>query len=446
MSAATSAGKVRPLTDTETRDLTAWRAAALEAMPYMASVLFALRPLANPGLGTFAVDRGLRLYVDFERVGPRGDRWCAEALLHECGHVLGSHADRADEIGVTRAERRTWNLAADAELNDDLVEAGCATIAADGILPATLGQPDHLLAETYFRELRSQADRGGQGDQSDQGEQGQGDQESPGADGAPQDGCGSISGAGTAPGELGDADDAAGTAPAASAGEIQWVKIATAAAIRDAEAKSRGSVPAGMVALAEGILAPSKVPWRALLASTIRAGIRTRSGTYDHTYLRPDRRHRNVQVSPGRRAVFPGSYEPHPTVAVVRDTSGSMDHDDLMVVASEIEAIARRIGVRGRDLRVLDTDAEVHAVRAYRSPASIAEAIGRGGTDMARGVQVASELRPRPHVIVVITDGMTPWPTERTGIPVVACLVGPMAEGCQADVPAWIRSIVVNDR
>jgi len=442
MSAATSAGKVRPLTDSETRDLTAWRASALEAMPYMASILFALRPLANPGLGTFAVDRGLRLYVDFERVGPRGDRWCSEALLHECGHVLGSHADRADEVGVTRAERRTWNLASDAEINDDLVEAGCATIEADGILPASLGQHDHLLAETYFRALRDQAERSGHG----QGQAGQPDQGKGDPDTAPQDGCGSISGAGAVPGELNAADDADGTAPAASAGEIQLVKIATAAAIREAESKSRGSVPSGMVTLAEGILAPSKVPWRTLLASTIRAGIRTRSGTYDHTYLRPDRRHRNVQVSPGRRAVYPGSYEPNPTVAVIRDTSGSMGHDDLMAVASEIDAIARRIGVRGRDLRVLDTDAEVHAVRGYTRPASIAEAIGRGGTDMARGIQAASELRPRPHVIVVITDGATPWPTERVGIPVVACLVGPGAEGCQADVPAWIRSVVVDDR
>lgn len=823
VSATTSVSKIRPLTDAEARDLAAWRAAALEAMPYMASVLFALRPLAAPGLGTFAVDRGLRLYVDFGAVASQGDRWCAESLLHECGHVLGSHAARADEIGVAAADRSAWNLACfppgtllpgntpiegvasisrhycgnlvqlatqagpvtatpehpffarhrrhrrgvypirleepewreaglltdsdylcvpileqklfdtiidltahavhhvragttvshpsnrtvrrialdedtawliglyvaegsasptvrfslasyedaiierveaisrrlgwsasrsynhdqrtcavtlgttvfgrwlkqhcgdaartkhvpsiilhhadpgirrafldgladgdgyrrapseahsnptttvatsseslmrdivlllaqdrlgchtrvqsqrersirgrclvggklygvtwtpngpsvtsrrlngnsietvscswkedelgvwypitrvgsapfeghvynlttashtyiansylvhncDAEINDDLVEAGCATIAADGILPASLGQSDHLLAETYFRALqRPQPDRGGQGGQADgagggQGEGGQdgqggsqdggqGEGSSQGQGQAGQGGCGSIAGAAPAPGELDGNDDAGGTAPAATAGAVQWVKVATAAAIRDTAAKSRGTVPAGLVELAEGILAPSKVPWRALLASTVRAGIRCRAGAYDHTYLRPDRRRRNVQVAQGRRAVYPGSYEPHPTVAVVRDTSGSMGHDDLMVVASEIEAIARRIGVRGGDLRVLDTDAEVHAVRSYTRPGSIAEAIGRGGTDMVRGIRAAVELRPRTHVIVVITDGMTPWPTEQTGIPVVACLVGSAARTCQADVPAWIRSVVVD--
>ena len=116
-----------------------------------------------------------------------------------------------------------------------------------------------------------------------------------------------------------------------------------------------------------------------------------------------------------------------------------------MVVASEIAAISRRVGVRGDRVVVLDVDAELHAVRAYRNPRSIVEALGRGGTDMVLGIAEASRLRPRPQVVVVITDRETPWPTQRAGSPVVACLVGAGADERSAEVPPWIRTVVVDE-
>ena len=102
-------------------DIVVWRSVGLEKMPYLASTLLALRPLDAPGLGTFAVDASLRLYIDFEAVAPKDPVWCAEALLHECCHVFGDHAARSDDAAVTDAEQRVWNLSGDAEINDDLV-------------------------------------------------------------------------------------------------------------------------------------------------------------------------------------------------------------------------------------------------------------------------------------------------------------------------------------
>jgi len=42
-------------------DLALWRAKALERMPYFAPILFSLRVLDAPALGTFAVDAWHRL-------------------------------------------------------------------------------------------------------------------------------------------------------------------------------------------------------------------------------------------------------------------------------------------------------------------------------------------------------------------------------------------------
>lgn len=49
--------EMRALTADEWRRLRLARMAAVEAMPYYARALFALSPVAAPGLGTFAVDR-----------------------------------------------------------------------------------------------------------------------------------------------------------------------------------------------------------------------------------------------------------------------------------------------------------------------------------------------------------------------------------------------------
>ncbi|MBS1694517.1 MAG: hypothetical protein JST91_20060 [Actinobacteria bacterium] len=48
---------VRVLTADEWRRLRLARMAAVEAMPYFAQAVFAMVPVAMPGLGTFAVDR-----------------------------------------------------------------------------------------------------------------------------------------------------------------------------------------------------------------------------------------------------------------------------------------------------------------------------------------------------------------------------------------------------
>ena len=51
----------------------------------------------------------------------------------------------------------------------------------------------------------------------------------------------------------------------------------------------------------------------------------------------------------------------------------------------------------------------------------------------------AAALRPRPDLIVVLTDGHTPWPPQPPrGIRVIVGLMDP--SGC---VPEWARAIAI---
>jgi predicted metal-dependent peptidase len=93
---------------------------------------------------------------------------------------------------------------------------------------------------------------------------------------------------------------------------------------------------------------------------------------------------------------------------LVRDTSGSVTDADLELVTSEVVGIAKGIGIRGRDLRIMDVDAAVQHTQDYNRAAELAKISGRGGTDPRVGIQAALELKPRPHAVVVFTDGETP--------------------------------------
>lgn len=466
----------RALTLEQTGHVQAWTAIALQQMPYMASMLFSLRFVDAPGLGTFAVDRHHRCYIDFDAVAHEGPVSGGESLLHECMHLFGAHAEFADDLGITGPLRKAWNLATDASINDDLRDAG-STIFVDGgqfVLPSSIGQPDYQTAQTYFEHLcqamakkqqgGSGPGRPGQGQPGGQGQQagasqgqpaGQGQQPGQGqgaASGAaqpgPYKGCGSGAGGESAPCELDPDNDLGGHAPAATTTEKDRVRIATATAIRDAAAKGRGTVPGGLVEHATFILTPSKVPWQRVLGRMIRGCVRSRLGQADTSFTRRNARRHNERIltphGPGNRLVIPGSVDPVPYLVVIRDTSGSMNEADENAVTNEVVAIAKKLRIRGENLVIVDVDAAVHTAKGFTSAKAMSEIAGRGGTDMVVGIEWALARKPKPTAVVVMTDGETPWPAaQTTRIPVIAVIVHKHAEQVAARAPSWIRTVCV---
>lgn len=420
--------KTEPLNREQLQHLVAWRAEALEKMPYMASVLMNFRPLNAPGLGTFACDRYLRLYIDFDAVVAWGAPLCSEALLHECLHIFQHDAERADEYHVPPTQKALFNTASDAANNDDLAEAGCVELARIGVTPKTIGAPAFQTSEYYYEHLLRQQPPPSEAS-SGQGE--------------PYSGCGSGAGGESAPCELDPEDDANGHAPAAGDLERRVIDVTVAADVCDHAARHPGSTPGGLVTRAQAMLQPSRVPWRTTLASSIRRATASRLGDTDVTYSRRNRRQPNIPFG-GGRVIQPGIETPIPRIAVVRDTSGSMSIDDLATASSEIEGVARQIGVRDDNLVVIDVDTKAASARRYHQARDIEDAHGGGGTDMAAGIEAALHLRPRPSAIVVITDGYTPWPETPVGVRVVACLVGNPPRPVVDSVPAWMTRVVVD--
>lgn len=487
---------------------------ALEQMPYFARLLFALRVLDAPGLGTWAVDGGYRIYIDFDAVTGKGVGWNVDSVLHECSHLFAEHKQTAAEIGVDPSMHLVWNAAADLSINDDLDAAGCATFRAEQMLPEFLGEPNGKTPQHYLTALRAQVDshtRCGQCGQHDRpavlpgtgtatgtgsgpglgthdgihdgahggrhigvgdsagdleedlddpaadsgtGSAGQGEAVSCPSCGrnAPYLGCGSGAGGQAWIGELSLADDLDGLARAATGPEHEAVRIATAAAVQDHALKYRGAVPDGLTAIADQILAPSSTPWQKILAARVRRVIATRTGPHDIDRNRRHRRKHNVEITTatGRRKVlYPGYQEPVPTIELIRDTSGSMSEIELAVVTREVEGIAKRLGIRGDSLQITDVDATVHTSRAYTGRKQLRQVAGRGGTDMRVGIQNAQDRKHPANVIVVATDGYTPWPVERGRVPVIACIVPPYGGLASADahvvaaVPDFIKTVLV---
>ena len=69
-------------------------------------------------------------------------------------------------------------------------------------------------------------------------------------------------------------------------------------------------------------------------------------------------------------------------------------------------------------------DEEAAAPQQVRTISEL-QLTGGGGTDMRVGIAAALDLRPRPQVVVVLTDGLTPWPVDApVGTTLVAVVIG----------------------
>lgn len=390
--------------------LLAARRVAVTACPYLASALFAMAIVPSRSVPTMAVDRYWRCYVSPAFVAATELHQLAAVWLHEAAHLIRGHHDRARLLKERSArhtgtgtpaldpdnpagEQLRLNIAMDLEINDDLL-AGVPMVGGrllrlpDGaVTPTGMRLPRRDLFEEYVRDLPPMALRG----------------ELVWTD------CGSGSHDGHAPWEL----DGTGAHPL-SEHEAAAIRIR----VRDALALGRGTVPAGWKRWADGLAEPSQ-DWRTLLGAAFRGTLAAGSGAGDYTYRRPGRR----TPALGGRVVLPGLRRPLPQVAVVVDTSGSVTDADLGSALSEIAGISRAVGLHGSRVSVYSCDAAVQTVQQICRVEEIS-LVGGGGTDLRQGIRRAVDGTPRPEVVVVLTDGGTPWPDAAPGCRVIAGIFG----------------------
>ena len=379
---------------------------ATDRFPYLATGLFGAEVVAAAGSGTVSVDENWRMRADPDLTAGWTAAQLGSVLVHHVCHLLRTHGERAQAIGVTSHDARLWVQAADAEINDDLIPAGL-DLPGLPVLPGDLGAPDGLLAEQYFeasttdRSARREGEGEAAGDWLDCGS---------GADGVPRPGDGP---------------------PGLPAWQADLLRRQVAQDVI-AHSKLAGTVPGGLLRWAEEILSP-KINWRKVLAAELRRAVAEVSGAVDYSYRRPSRR-----AAVTGNVVLPALRRPVPEVAVVCDTSGSMTEDLLAAALAEVEGLMRALGM-ARQVRVLACDTAVGPAQRVSSARQV-QLVGGGGTNMGTGIAAAAALRPRPAVTVVLTDGYTPWPSQAPkGTRVVIGLLGPGAP----DAPSWARAVRV---
>jgi predicted metal-dependent peptidase len=368
--------------------------------PYLASALYALSIVDTERLPTMAVDREWRCYVNPGFVAETLVPHLAGVWIHEVSHLLRDHFGRAERLPPElQDDRHRVNLAEDCEINDDIIGDGL-TLPPGHVLPETFGLPRGRLFEEYVRGVPAQPQIRWQ--------------------------CGS--------GAHGQAEpwDAEGGPGGVSRTEGEAIRRLTAEAIRGLE-RTRGTVPAGWRRWAGTVLEPV-VDWRQVLAGSVRQAVAWASGAVDYTYQRPARRGAAVP-----RVVLPSLRRPTPHVAIVLDTSGSMSEELLAAALAEVDGVLRGVGVRGREVTVLCVDAAVHVAQRVSTVDQI-EVLGGGGTDLRVGIAAALELQRRPDIVIVLTDGYTPWPDAPVGARVIAGLIGESAP----EAPAWVESVKIS--
>ncbi|MGW2748786.1 vWA domain-containing protein [Streptomyces sp. NPDC001450] len=359
--------------------LFAARLHAARVRPYLATALFALHPVESRQVPTMAVDRHWRCYVSPAFV----DRTCVEDLagvwVHEVAHLLRDHHGRGDRVARERGlhgrgERLRMNIAADLEINDDVYGDGLVR-PKGAVTPRQLKLPEGELMENYLRLFRL----------------GRRHQELAWLD------CGSGADGLEREWDLGP-DGAHGL----SEQERDAVRFRVAQGINGAP----GNAPKGWQRWAEEAFHPPQ-PWRELLGAALRSAVCGAGSGDDYSYGRPARRSAGL---PG--AVLPSLRRRPPRVCVVVDTSGSVSDAELGSALLEVAAISRAVGGRRDLVTVVSCDAAAQSVHPLCRAEGIA-LVGGGGTDLRTGFTRALRARPAPDVVVVLTDGQTPWPESR---------------------------------
>jgi len=305
-----------------------------------------------------ACDKHWRVYIHPDlQVTPEEAAWI---LLHEVlGHLVRQHHAQCAKVG---AEPILANLAMDCEIES--WDWPSLKRPSWGVTPAKFELPAGKLWGWYYEKLKQK--------QQDIQQQSH-THSSSAADGVTRDY------------ELAPDDP---KAPALRPELADTIAQSVAE-----EIKKIGNAPASLQVWADAVLAPPKRNWRNVLRLFIAQ--HTRRGMHDKTGV--FRVHRTTGL------LTPSWNNNLPSVAIVVDTSGSMDSFGGKVL-SEVVGIIGASAVT--DVVWCDTVPVVQKnVRRHTL-----KPVGGGGTDLRPAIAKALELHP--DAIVIITDCETPWPAQ----------------------------------
>lgn len=168
-------------------------------------------------------------------------------------------------------------------------------------------------------------------------------------------------------------------------------------------ARMAGKMSADVERLVGEVLNP-QLPWRDLLRNYMLQVVRS-----DESWSRRNRRFNAVYL-PSRHTERMGE------IVVIGDSSGSITAAEFGHIATEVQSIADMI--QPECIRVVWADTEVKLEEVFEAGEPITiHPMGGGGTDMRVPLQYVEQYLPT--VVILITDGYTPWPPCEPDYPLI---------------------------
>jgi predicted metal-dependent peptidase len=362
------------------------RAKMLIKHPFFATLLMSTQAVevTDPEVCPTAATDMEKLYYNPAFIESLDDDVILFVLAHEVMHIALAH-------GVRLMGRHPvlWNIAADYCINLVLEETGF-TVWDKALLDKKYAG---MSADQVYDDLMKQVDKARKGQKGD---------------GKTGDIAGQMFGdGGGMVGDIKQADNAADPAHQAKVQRSIQQRVAQAANV----ARMAGKLAGSLERLVGEILDPV-VPWPVILRDYM-----TRVTKDDEQWNRRNRRFQDVYL-PARHSEKMGE------IVLIGDTSGSIGNDELCKYMAEAGAIAE--DVHPERIRILWADTRVAGEQVFEDGEPIvAKPQGGGGTDMRVPISKAEEYQP--EVVVLFTDGYTPWPEVEPDYPLIVC--------CTTDAP-----------
>ena len=402
------------------------RIVAQARWPYLSTLLFNLKIVESDQLPTLAVDEGWRMYYSPEFVMEQTPESLATMVLHEALHCVNQHGPRFRALGQSLDLHVTWNCAGDVGINQVLDTAKMpwgefepmrfTHLSKFDVNPEMSTEKIFFTIVEYYNQHPEEL--------------------------TPFTDCGSIIGGQAREYEISRTNSAN---PAVKSDQQDVIRDQVAQDIlKHAYAKGIGSIPGELLRWAQELLEP-KIDWRKALAGAFRTSLATVLGRRDYVYTRPSRRQSAMRVG-NHEIILPSMRKPAPpAIAIIVDTSGSIGNDEITTFLSEVDGIVKANGI-SQGVTVIPCDAEIGDIQKLRSRGSITSLTlkGGGGTDMGVGIAAAGKLRPTPKIVIVLTDGFTPWPTSLPkGVEtLIVCLT---AKESLNTTPQWAKTILIEE-
>lgn len=188
----------------------------------------------------------------------------------------------------------------------------------------------------------------------------------------------------------------------------------------------------------------SRQTWRKIATKLLaQKGMNFRRGIGDYSYAVPNRRDGEDEILPGMRIAIP-------VISVVLDVSGSMSTDTLKQALKEIEGLQKALAVPSLVVTGWNTEHQF-TIKARRTDGI--KIVSDGGTDMASAIGWVADGGHRrfigkrqPDVLIVLTDGETPWPTKKPAMHVIVGLMVQDQDDARAvagNIPDWVLETVI---